>query len=65
MKQHRLNLSFVSMGTMLMALAATLPARADYPSTVASLNPVGYWRLNEPVSPTLDYALGTAVQCER
>ena len=37
-----------------------LTARADYSNTVASLNPVAYWRLNEPVSPTLNYALGTA-----
>ena len=46
--------------TALLALAAVLPAQADYSNTVASLNPVGYWRLNEPVSPTLNYALGTA-----
>ncbi|MCX6929717.1 MAG: LamG domain-containing protein, partial [Verrucomicrobia bacterium] len=46
--------------TALLALAAVLPAQADYSNTVASLNPVAYWRLNEPVSPTLNYALGTA-----
>jgi hypothetical protein len=50
----------VASATGLLALAAILPAQADYSSTVASLNPVGYWRLNEPVSPTLNYALGTA-----
>ena len=61
MKLPRVNSLRVSMGTILIALAAMLPARADYSNTVASLNPVGYWRLNEPVSPTLDYALGTAV----
>lgn len=43
-----------------LALVAILPAQADYSNTVASLNPVAYWRLNEPVSPTLNYALGTA-----
>ena len=37
-----------------------LTARADYSNTVASLNPVAYWRLNEPVSPTLNNSLGTA-----
>lgn len=37
-----------------------LTARADYSNTVASLKPVAYWRLNEPASPTLNYALGTA-----
>ncbi|HNQ90260.1 MAG TPA: hypothetical protein PKM73_16710 [Verrucomicrobiota bacterium] len=45
----------------LLAVAAMLPAQADYSNTVASLNPVGYWRLNEPVSPTPNYALGTAI----
>ncbi|MBE7499560.1 MAG: LamG domain-containing protein [Verrucomicrobiales bacterium] len=43
----------------LLALGTILPAQADYPTTVTSLNPVAYWRLNEPVSPTLNYALGT------
>ncbi|HOB99691.1 MAG TPA: autotransporter-associated beta strand repeat-containing protein [Verrucomicrobiota bacterium] len=61
MKPPQVKSLLVPMGTLLMALAAVLPARADYSNTVASLNPVGYWRLNEPVSPTLDYALGTAV----
>jgi hypothetical protein len=60
MKLPRVKFLLVSVGTILMALAAILPARADYSNTVTSLNPVGYWRLNEPVSPTLDYALGTA-----
>jgi hypothetical protein len=32
----------------LLALAALLPAQADYSNTVMSLNPVAYWRLNEP-----------------
>jgi hypothetical protein len=41
-----------------MAFGFGLTALAtDYPTTVTSLNPVAYWRLNEPVSPTLDYAL--------
>ena len=36
----------VSFGTMLLALTALLPARADYSNTVMSLHPVAYWRLN-------------------
>jgi hypothetical protein len=43
----------VSSGTILLALTALLPARADYSSTVESFNPAAYWRLNEttPVPP--------------
>jgi hypothetical protein len=44
---------------MLLALATLLPARAQYSSTVMSFQPLGYWQMNEPVSPKLDYALGT------
>ena len=54
------NRLLTALATALWALAAVLPARADYSNTVMSLNPVAYWRLNEPVSPTLNYALGTA-----
>ena len=50
----------VSSGTMLLALTALLPARADYSNTVMSLHPVAYWRLNEPVAPALNYGSGTA-----
>ena len=35
----------------LIILAAILPARADYQSTVLSQGPVGYWRLNETTPP--------------
>src|SRR5215472_11109259 len=38
-------------GALLLAAAAAMPARADYPSTVLSQNPVGYWRLNETTQP--------------
>ena len=33
------------------AAIAALPARADYPSTVLSQGPLGYWRLNETTQP--------------
>ncbi|MCX6924288.1 MAG: hypothetical protein NT154_13905 [Verrucomicrobia bacterium] len=36
----------VSSGTMLLALTAALPTRADYASTVAGLGPVAYYRLS-------------------
>src|SRR5437667_1195639 len=32
-------------------LASAIVQGADYPTTVLSLNPVGYWRLSESVSP--------------
>lgn len=36
------------------ALAASVgSAVADYSSTLSALNPVGYWRLNEPTQPTV------------
>jgi hypothetical protein len=38
-------------GAIVLALFAALPARADYPSTVLSQNPAGYWRLNETGQP--------------
>jgi hypothetical protein len=34
-------------GAVLLALGATLPVFADYPSTVLSQGPVGYWRFSE------------------
>ncbi len=46
--------------TGMLALAAMLPARADYSNAVMSLNPVGYWRLNETAFPVLVYPPGTA-----
>src|SRR5437762_5970290 len=39
-------------GVALAALAAGTAARADYQSTLVSQNPVGYWRLNETISPS-------------
>jgi hypothetical protein len=39
-------------GAMLVMASATLASAADYPSTVLSQGPVGYWRLNETVQPT-------------
>lgn len=44
----------------LLALAPVLPAQADYSNTVMSLQPVGYWRLNERAGPPIDYGTGTA-----
>lgn len=38
-------------GVALAALLASPLARADYPSTVLSQGPVGYWRLNETTQP--------------
>jgi len=32
---------------VLVALAAVMPVRADYSTTVKSFNPVAYWQLNE------------------
>src|SRR5512136_1728459 len=54
--------------TGLLALAAVLPARADYSNTVMSLGPVGYWRLNDATPVPLDTAtnlgtLGASVNC--
>ncbi|MSU62812.1 MAG: hypothetical protein EXS31_10515 [Pedosphaera sp.] len=37
--------------TIILAWCAALPLRADYPGTVLSQGPVGYWRLNETVQP--------------
>lgn len=44
---------FPLLAPALTVLAAVLAARADYPSTVTNLNPVGYWRLNEAASTNL------------
>ena len=40
----------------LLALAAILPARADYSNTVMSLHPLGYWQLNETTPVPTDAA---------
>jgi len=34
-------------------LGLALAAHADYSSTLSSLNPLGYWRLNEPTQPVV------------
>jgi hypothetical protein len=58
-KVHRFLLAASATG--LLALAAVLPARADYSNTVMSLNPLGYWRLNDQTPVPVDTAtnLGT------
>ncbi|MCI0624958.1 MAG: hypothetical protein L0387_25510, partial [Acidobacteria bacterium] len=40
-----------SIGIVMLAFCAGLAVRADYPDTVLSQGPVGYWRLNETVQP--------------
>lgn len=45
----KLTLTTKSLGLALLGLACT--AQADYPATVQSLNPLGWWRLNEPTQP--------------
>jgi hypothetical protein len=47
MKPTLLRTFLAASALVLLALAAVLPARADYSNTVASFNPVAYWRLNE------------------
>ena len=41
-----------AIGTVILAWCACLAARADFPGTVLSQGPVGYWRLNETVQPS-------------
>src|SRR6516225_7095455 len=36
---------------VLVLLSVALAKASDYPTTVLSFNPVGYWRLSESVSP--------------
>ena len=45
----RKNLKLASLLTVV--LGGTIAALADYPSTVSSLGPVAYWRLNETATP--------------
>lgn len=40
----------MSAGTILLAVATLMPAQADYSTAVTALDPVGYWRLNEPAT---------------
>lgn len=58
-KQHTGQFILHAAAVGLLSLAAVLPVRADYSSTVMSLNPLGCWRLNEPTAPAPNYALGT------
>ncbi|MGA2865568.1 MAG: LamG-like jellyroll fold domain-containing protein [Verrucomicrobiota bacterium] len=52
MKLTNRNTSCHLAGAALLALAATLPARADnYQAAVLAQHPVGYWRLNEASDP--------------
>ena len=58
-----LRLSPIKLAATLLALCAGLTARADYSTTVMSLKPAGYWRLNETAAvPAPDWATnsGTA-----
>jgi hypothetical protein len=41
-----------AIGTVILAWCAGLAAGADFPATVLSQGPVGYWRLNETVQPS-------------
>lgn len=50
MKSYRVKSLLMFTGGVLMALGAVMATRADYSNTVMSLNPVGYWRLNEPAT---------------
>ncbi len=45
--------------TVIVLTFAVLPAMADYPSTVLSQGPVGYWRLNETTPPLAPPILAT------
>jgi hypothetical protein len=47
----RFILGWAFLAAAVLAAFALRPARADYPSTVLSQNPVGYWRLSETVQP--------------
>ena len=60
MKPLLVKFLLVSSITILLALTAVLPARANYSNTVMSLHPVAYWRLNEPAFPVVVYPTGTA-----
>ncbi|MDB6068090.1 MAG: Immunoglobulin I-set domain protein [Pedosphaera sp.] len=47
MKPINLKSSARLAGALLLGLAAAMTVRADYPSTILSQGPVGYWRLND------------------
>ena len=52
MKANHLGVQVRLLGAALLVLAASLPVRADYQSTVLSQGPIGYWRLNETTATT-------------
>ena len=57
MKHHNHHLlNFRLAGAVLLAAGAAWTARADYPSTVISQGPVGYWQLNETTQPPSNVA---------
>jgi hypothetical protein len=49
--RQALTLRLSAIGMVILACCAGLAARADFPATVLSQGPVGYWRLNETVQP--------------
>ena len=60
-KQHAGQFLRQAAAAGLLALVAILPAQADYSNTVMSLNPVGYWRLNEPAGSGTAINIGSAL----
>jgi hypothetical protein len=48
-----------ALATGLLALAAVLPARADYSNTITSLGALGYWPLNDKITDTTATNSGT------
>src|ERR1051325_6002214 len=46
-------------GGALLVIWATPPAIADYPSTILSQQPAGYWRLNETTPPPVPQTTAT------
>jgi len=56
MKLDLLKSSMKGSAILVLTLTVGLPARADYSNTVMSLQPVGYWRLNETTPVPTDTA---------
>ena len=61
MRHNLLHIQHALAGALAILAAATLPALADYPSTVLSQGPVGYWRLNETTPPPAPPILATNI----
>lgn len=61
MRHNLLHTQKALAGALMVLAAATLPALADYPSTVLSQGPVGYWRLNETTPPPAPPILATNI----